>query len=126
MEWRSSDDHVTGGGVPYVDYWSGGESTVRYDDETIIQDCGEDAESKHIARQDPARALAEVAAKRAIIATSKDTYGGPPWEDADIDSGEADAWDGRQTAYREVLLNLASAYSSHPDYPMTHIKWISG
>lgn len=69
----------------------------------------------HIARHDPARVLREIAAKRAIIAAS-DTYGGPPWEDADIDSGEADAWDGRQTAYREVLANLAAIYSSHPDY----------
>lgn len=119
LEWRSSNGSVSGGGKPYVDDWSEDEPLTQYDGEvTIVYDEGwpEDVEAAHIARYDPARVLQEVAAKRAIIAASKDTYAGPPWEDADIESGAADVWDGRQTSYREVLANLACAYSDHPDF----------
>lgn len=95
--------------------YAGGSVRTHYG---VMDDGDETSEElvRHMAQQDPARALREVAAKRAIIAASKDTYAGPPWEDADIESGAADVWDGRQTSYREVLANLASAYSDHPDY----------
>lgn len=65
---------------------------------------------------EPRLVLREVAAKRAILSASGDTYAGPPWEDSDIESGAADAWNGRQAAYREVLISLASTYCDHPDF----------
>lgn len=115
-EWHHEEGEVPG-------VWTLGDRGALFIGESPRQGCAiieafEDVDEefkRHMDHYDPARALAEVAAKRAIIAASN-SYGGPPWEDADIDSGEADAWDGRQTAYREVLANLAAVYSSHPDY----------
>jgi hypothetical protein len=52
----------------------------------------DDSDAAHIARHDPARVLADVKAKRAII--------GDEWSDP--------GWD--------VLCALASAYADHPDY----------
>ena len=116
-EWHHEEGEVPGA-------WTLGDRGALFIGELPRQGCAiieafEDVDEefkRHMAHYDPARVLREVAAKRAIIAASKDTYAGPPWEDADIESGAADVWDGRQTAYREVLANLASAYSAHPDY----------
>jgi len=82
---------------PYPD---GSQSPV----ETVIGSWGHDAngitvepaDAQHIARHDPARVLAECAAKRAIIELSVN-------------------WDGF-TRNVDVLRALAAVYADHPDY----------
>jgi hypothetical protein len=76
-------------------------------------------QAAHIARHDPARVLAEVEAKRRIIAL---------WKAADDDAaGErryADSYDtgvsgwpmGREDAFSDALRLLAFPYANHPDY----------
>lgn len=57
----------------------------------------------HIARWDPARVLAEIAAKRRILALEPDgDHGGYP--------------DGYSSAKHEALALLALPYADHPDY----------
>jgi hypothetical protein len=71
-------------------------------------------DAKHIARHDPARVLAECAAKRAII---------KQWDDVTLEDGVRDERDdideihsGLIIALRDVIKALAAVYSSHPDY----------
>ncbi|MFJ3880807.1 DUF6221 family protein [Streptomyces sp. NPDC090077] len=76
----------------------------------VVLDTGAEIEdvflgpADHIARFDPARALAEVEAKRAIV----DTYARPPGND------------GVPRAFRDglhiAILLLASVYADHADY----------
>lgn len=61
----------------------------------------------HIARHDPARVLADVAAKRAVVF----------WCEAAYRVVEADRY---ALDVERVLLHLASAYAEHPDY---HEEW---
>ena len=57
----------------------------------------QEADASHIARHDPARALREVRAKRAIVARAQDgSLGGQ--------------------AAQDILDHLASVYADHPDY----------
>ena len=56
------------------------------------------ADAAHIARYNPARVLADIAAKREIVAWVGDY-------DADLDGS---AWG--------ILGNLAALYADHPDY----------
>jgi len=64
-------------------------------------------DAAHIARHDPARVLAECAAKRAIIANR---------ERIDRSANE-DEWSmGYSDANYEALRSLAAVYNSHPDY----------
>lgn len=73
----------------------------------------EDAESapeRHIARHDPARVLADVAAKRAIV----EAYEGAELERGDDPNDETRIADA--TTLRWVVCVLASAYAQHPDY----------
>lgn len=64
------------------------------------------ADAEHIARHDPARALAEVAAKRRVLDAWPDSFG--QWS-----ADQADAARAMKTA---VLLLLALPYAGHPDY----------
>lgn len=73
----------------------------------------------HIARWDPARVLAEVEAKRAIIALhpARGVQGGPPyrWACRCCDYAPTD-WEGYVDYPCPTLQTLASPYASHPDY----------
>lgn len=61
-------------------------------------------DARFIARHDPARVLAEVAAKQALLAA------------VDADKDPFDAM-GAETAYESLVWeHLALAYASHPDY----------
>lgn len=66
----------------------------------------------HIARHDPARVLAEVAAKRAIVAQHAGTHECPSPNDWALGKNtdyvtEEECW---------TLRNLAAPYADHPDY----------
>jgi hypothetical protein len=68
----------------------------------------------HIARHDPARVLAEVAAKRRVIADYKDAVrtlnaAGPGTPPHDIMTGATNT-------YLRTLRLLAAVYADHPDY----------
>lgn len=64
------------------------------------------------AQADSGRALREVAAKRALIDKFGDTDLGAPYNE----SPEVEYWEDWQVACYDVLINLASIYSEHPDY----------
>lgn len=68
----------------------------------------------HIARNDPARVLREVAAKRAIIADMNHA------EDVAEAEREVDreywSWESKAEALTDALRRLASVYADHPDY----------
>lgn len=72
----------------------------------------EDARTRHFERHDPARALREIAAKRALIDKFKDADLGAPY----TESPKVDHWDDWQVACYEVLSNIARIYCRHPDY----------
>lgn len=81
-----------------VRYWAG----VRVESATPAEDA-------HIARHNPARVLAEVAAKRAIIRgflTEDDKS--PPWQSWGEDS--------EFSAVMWSIQHLAIPYADHPDY----------
>jgi hypothetical protein len=65
------------------------------------------ATTKHIARHDPARMLAECAAKRAIIKDWEDPNGDGVWEGYDY---------GCALTTDRAARALAAIYSDHPDY----------
>lgn len=75
------------------------------------------AVADHIVTWDPARVLAEIAAKRRILGRHRD-YDFPP----DPDDGPGDyAWTPRcdtcfETWPCPTLLDLAAPYAGHPDY----------
>ncbi|MBT2537215.1 DUF6221 family protein [Arthrobacter sp. ISL-69] len=73
----------------------------------LLATCGIHAEAAHIARHDPARVLAECAAKRAIIANS-----------ADAQPGYMDdrSWNGFSSCHDDALYALAAVYADHPEY----------
>lgn len=88
-------DTVIGPGeVRCATYCYGGSSSVEVSDE----------DAAHIAHHDPARVLAEVAAKRAILAAASDYM-------PELDSGDNGEW-----ALDLVVRHLASPYADHPDY----------
>jgi hypothetical protein len=62
----------------------------------------------HIAANDPTYVLADVAAKRAILA-KLDEYA-PPWSD----SRSQEIW---ETIAEEVVPLLAASFKGHPDFP---------
>jgi hypothetical protein len=67
------------------------------------------ADAAHIARQHPARALAEVEAKRQIIAAYDQRV-----REANLDPGGP--WGYHSTGIGLAIRYLASSYSGHPDY----------
>lgn len=71
-------------------------------------------DSRHIARQDPARILREVAAKRAVITQSReaDEYYAHMSGNGRIASMAA----GNVNACAAILKALASVYDDHPDF----------
>lgn len=77
----------------------------------------------HIARHDATRILAEVAAKRAIIGQWRQASDGYRRDDCDETAGAA--W----AALSIVLVSLAGAYQTHPDYKghdMDDWEWPDG
>lgn len=74
------------------------------------------ADAKHIARHDPARDLADVAAKRKLIEyiTSPQHLCPKPQDDENY------WWEGGERVYRPIpcgcLRALAAPYADHPDY----------
>lgn len=68
-----------------------------------------DGTGEHIARHDPARVLAEVAAKRMIVDC---------WQTAQINVrvDRDDYSKGYAAAFERVLRDMARVYSRHPDY----------
>jgi len=75
----------------------------------------EPGDRNHIARHDPARVLAECAAKRRVV-----QWGGMALASSDATSDDgspaAERVHGYGTAYEAVLSLLAVPYDSHPDY----------
>lgn len=69
------------------------------------------ADGVHIARHDPARVLAEVAAKRAIVAEYEARD-----KDADLMLGPDVLRQREWSGLRLAVHLLATAYASHPDY----------
>jgi len=67
---------------------------------------GGNADAAHIARHDPARALAECEAKRRIVEVWPDSFG----------SWTADQAYAAKRVKDAVLLDLATVYADHPDY----------
>lgn len=94
-------------GREWSELWSGAVETA--DDMFITNDSGV---SRHIERYDPARVLADVAAKQAILALhapTDDDPGGPPY------CIECQRYDGAGKPCPTILL-LAAPYADHPDY----------
>lgn len=83
--------------------WGGGKALASFDD-----NFGGDP-ADHIARHDPARVLAECAAKRAIVERLK--------KDVDWYAQSDDSWaGGRAAAATDAIRQLAVVYADHPDY----------
>ena len=78
----------------------------------------------HMARHDPARVLAECAAKRAIVEryihnlSLAESYRNPKWRDAmnDQDRIEHRMQEARAATSLEACVALAAIYADHPDY----------
>lgn len=64
----------------------------------------------HIARHDPARVLAEVATKRAIVGLWRHADAAYQRDEYDPEQGAA------ESALSDVLVHLALPYADHPDY----------
>ncbi|MFB7907659.1 DUF6221 family protein [Kitasatospora sp. NPDC056076] len=83
--------------------------------EPVVYDEGQpsDEQMRHIARHDPARALAEVDAKRRILAHYDEARAGVrnPVSQENYDTMRTMRW-----VVREVLQMLALPYADHPDY----------
>jgi hypothetical protein len=79
----------------------------------VVFDEGSPSEEQaaHIARHDPARVLAEVAAKKRIL----DLYDAAH-SDAVRDAIGIDSQDGTISAITAALQYLATVYADHPDY----------
>lgn len=96
----------------------------RYEDDgvTLLHDyrihCARDQgawkeeDAEHIARHDPARVLAEVAAKRAIVEHFDRLLTGPE----DGDEGSATVMLYGAAAILCAIRHLAAAYADHPEY----------
>ncbi|MGW5351387.1 DUF6221 family protein [Streptomyces sp. NPDC004031] len=74
------------------------------------------AVAPHVALHDPARVLREVEAKRRVLARHglSPAVGDPelPWDDRDDCQYDGDPWP------CDDLLDFASPYAGHPDYPL--------
>ncbi|GHG97281.1 DUF6221 family protein [Amycolatopsis roodepoortensis] len=89
--------HGADGATPVSGGRWGGEASVFDKDEDAI----------HIARHDPVRVLADVAAKRQIIGLCNLDFN---------DDGEPSCLGGYGEAYWDVVRLLALSYAEHPDY----------
>ena len=112
---------------PWIDEFSGetgrcvipadAENTREYVARTQLLAAMPDAQ--HIARWDPARVLAEVAAKRRIIEDCRVTVSAVRRiASADLDAPGLDAMRAGRDALVSVLRLLASVHADHPDYPV--------
>ena len=75
-----------------------------------------ESEMKHIARHDPARALAEVAAKRAILTQEETARSQFEHVKSSTTYPAIEVLIGQVAALATVIRHLASAYADHPDY----------
>jgi hypothetical protein len=113
--WRWSTDGAFLGETSSTSDWTWGHcgpDLLAANGEDVLTSTGYDADNvvvlradaEHIARHDPARVLAEVAAKRALIAA------------VDADKDPFDAL-GAESAYESLVCeHLALPYAGHPDY----------
>lgn len=108
MPWRSEPQPGTPGGLVLDDLGLVGSTGGRY-------------AADHIARHDPARALREVAAKRAIVAEHRQGDNDSIWCHR-CDPG-ADMNDDRAYYPCFVIQHLAAVHSDHPDY---RAEWAPG
>lgn len=114
QEWIAQATEWPGGEHPFLD---GVKVTDRMGIATFVANGG--ARAEHVARHDPARVLAEVAAKRAILAEHKHA---PATEPSTDDFGcQICAYDrGDCVLYGWGWCNtvrlLAAPYADHPDY----------
>lgn len=84
---------------------------------TYDESSPDEAQGRHIAANDPAAVLADIAAQRAIIEDYRVVIANNAIEDAtQPDEVRAAARELIIKTLRMVLLRLASAYSTHPDY----------
>lgn len=108
-------DSYSGGEVylPDVDHYSKDiyPYKVTSDNEGLSPSVGPDA-GRHIARHDPARVLADVEAKRALVDYWSRAFQNP----IDADKFPGHDWDLVRGAARWTLRHLATSYASHPDY----------
>lgn len=90
--------YVSRGGCGDIDIWVEQHLSEDDDDETEV--------SLHVRRHDPARVLREVAAKRRLMALHR------------VGTDPCDAHDGAtmESEPCDVIGDLASVYSDHPDY----------
>lgn len=110
LEWRSFGRSVYGGTIYEPNIADGDESDDGYGSIHIVYDEGspDQAEAAHIARHDPARVLAECAAKRAILELAGEVDG--------MDSQIENEWGDFNGTADKILHTLAAVYASHPDY----------
>lgn len=99
------------GGSPFKPFprWVAGETNnagIRREDGVPVAGHSWPREMEHIARFDPTRVLADVAAKRAIVASWRDPFGN--WTAAQADAARAQK--------ERTLVLLAQPYAEHPDY----------
>lgn len=84
------------------------EGVYRWPDDELVQSADRKADARHIARHDPARALREVEAKRAILdQLGTDLSYRPP-----VPPGHQRAW----AIASLIAEKMAAVYSDHPDY----------
>lgn len=109
--------HAAGWGgswVPFPDWGHGAVESVDSGDDIgiVIYDEGRPtpAQAEHIARHDPARALADIEAKRRIVERFRyiSEGGGVIREGSPLE--------GQLHALAWVVTDLASAFADHPDY----------
>lgn len=107
LEARIAEDEALARAVTDGPEWTVDEQSfiVISGDGPICYDVSSDEVSQHIARHDPARILAECAAKRAIIAECREDH-----EDAMSSRNDV------TEVASEVLYALAAVYKDHPDY----------
>ena len=108
VEYAESEDHVVRGGYFVEGAWPAGRSRFEYDqgdpsDPVEVVETLDAATADHIALNDPVRVLADVAAKRAIVARLAEERGG--WNSSET-NGLGD----------EVLRMLVQPYAEHPDF----------
>jgi hypothetical protein len=114
LEWRSFGRSVYGGTIYEPSIEDGDEPDDGYGSIHIVYDEGSphEDEAAHIARHDPARVLAECAAKRAIINEHQTVPTAPGRPDTTC-AGCGLAFNARPCP---TLAHLATVYTSHPDY----------
>lgn len=120
LEWRSFRGSVHGGTITEPNPEWGDEPDEGYGSVTIVYDEGAPRmpEAAHIARHDPARVLAECAAKREILKQAEEASSNTEYVISQSCINQAEMDEERASdPGRLILQALAAVYADHPDYP---------